>query len=149
MHSTPLIEMESRILAEILRAGLANSADTNRDLSAGAQPEGSLAARKDLCGELRTNRRWISTRQLSQYLCCHPETVRKQVKFDGLPARKMRGRWKYYPPLVAEWLEPKLGTIIPMPRAPASIHADAVFSLEKCADFHRSGVYREMRHEPK
>jgi hypothetical protein len=34
-----------------------------------------------------------------------PETVRRRVKDENLPAQKDGRLWKFYPPEVADWLE--------------------------------------------
>jgi len=81
MHNSPPIDMESRIIADLVRDGL-RSLKEQRGVSGVDSPIGSCAKNLDLCEELRATRRWIGTKQLSQLLCCHPETIRKQIKLE-------------------------------------------------------------------
>ncbi len=44
-----------------------------------------------------------TTAELAQILRCSADSVRR-LRADGMPAHKIRGRWKYFLPEVAEWL---------------------------------------------
>lgn len=56
-----------------------------------------------LYSHLRLQARCSTTKGLARLLECSRDSIRR-LRADGLPAHKIRGRWKYYGPEVAEWL---------------------------------------------
>ena len=107
MQSTALIDrLETQLIADVMRVGLPRVLKQQSM----AQPTGSSPKCQNLCDQLRSTSGWLSVGRVSELIVAHPQTVRKWIVHEGLPAHKLCGRWKIYGPLAAEWLESKLGT---------------------------------------
>jgi hypothetical protein len=108
MVDNGLAGLSARVIADVLK----NAISKRGDLGSGAT--GELSDVKDLCSYLRGQRRWVGTAGVSGLLDCDEESVRKWRKDEGLPATFFRGRWKFYLPAVAGWIESQVKTIGPV-----------------------------------
>lgn len=107
MQGTQLLErLESQMAADLVRVGLSG---VFRQQSV-VRPIGSGAKCLDVCDQLKSTGGWQSVRRIARLVDAHPETIRSWILCEGLPAHKLRGRWKIHGPSAAKWLESKLRT---------------------------------------
>ena len=97
-----LTQLSDRVFADIVRSSL--SSVLGRDISASNGPDrfpqGLMAI-----GSERRIRKLLVVREVASLLQCHPETIYRQIKTEGLPAKRHGAGWKFDSEEVAEWLE--------------------------------------------
>ena len=105
MPADSLSEFEMRVLSKLVQDVGFGVGSSQPRLSSRMKVGQTTADGCSLFSHLRTMKRWIATREVSELLHCHPETIYRRVKEEGLPAHRDGRRLKFYPPEIADWLE--------------------------------------------